>query len=350
MLMDNFREWLSDNLRYILLGLAAALVVIIIVCVVKLAGGSKKKDSPASATQVTELTDDGKDEEVSGTGTQTTPAASSSLTKDEPSILELVQKYYTAVASKDTATLATIVDPWNSSIEASILANTLVERYDNISTYSKAGPSDGTYVVYAYYDGKIAGINTEAPSLALLYVVTNDSGALVVGDRDSSSEVSDFIREATAASDVQALKDDVNQKLYDAEESDPDLKALIENQTTGQQETEADGAVTENQTSGSSSGTATTTAGVNIRSEASADSSIVIVTYQGAEVNVIERGDEWTHVTFVYNGATYEGYISTQYLDFGDSTGADAADDASQDAAGADTTADAAAQGTDTSL
>lgn len=327
--MDNFREWLSDNLRYILLGLAIGLVVIIIVCVVKLAGGSSKKATEPSQGNSQAMAVE-TEQDAGATSSAAPTSNSSSLQKDDSAILNLVKKYYTAIASKDTATLATIVDPWNDEIQKSILANDVIESYDNISTYSKAGPSNGTYVVYAYYDGKIKNISTEAPSLALLYLVTNDSGDLVVGDRNASTEIADFISKSTAASDVQALKNDVNQKLLDAEASDADLQAFFDQQSSGdassEQSTEADAA-----SSGEASGgTATTTAGVNIRAEASKDSAIVCVTYAGAEVTVIEKGAEWTHVNFTYSGTTYDGYISNQYLDFGsDSSSAAGSDTAS---------------------
>ena len=185
--MDNFREWLSDNLRYILLGIAVCLVVVIVVCVVRLVGGSSGNSKETDAQAVEQVTEASQNTAVSSKATE----ASSSLKKDDASILELVKKYYTAVAAKDAATLATIVSPWTDDMQNSILSNTMIESYDNISTYSKAGPSDGTYVVYAYYDGKIKDISTEAPSLALLYVVTDDSGNLVVGDRNASTEVAD---------------------------------------------------------------------------------------------------------------------------------------------------------------
>lgn len=314
--MDNFREWLSDNLRYILLGIAVCLVVVIVVCVVRLVGGSSKDSNKTDAQAVEQVTEASQNTAAASTA----PDASASLKKDDASILELVKKYYTAVAAKDTATLATIVSPWTDDMQSSILSNNMIESYDNISTYSKAGPSDGTYVVYAYYDGKIKDISTEAPSLALLYVVTNESGSLVVGDRNASTEVADFISKATAASDVQALKNDVNQKLLEAENSDPDLKAFLDSQSSGASgETEAATESDASSAGGASGETATTTAGVNIRAKASADSQIVAVTYAGAEVKVIERGDQWTHINFDYQGTTYDGYVSTQYLQFGDS-------------------------------
>ncbi len=260
--MDNFREWLSDNLRYILLGIAVCLVVVIVVCVVRLVGGSSKDSNKTDAQAVEQVTEASQNTAAASTA----PDASASLKKDDASILELVKKYYTAVAAKDTATLATIVSPWTDDMQSSILSNNMIESYDNISTYSKAGPSDGTYVVYAYYDGKIKDISTEAPSLALLYVVTNESGSLVVGDRNASTEVADFISKATAASDVQALKNDVNQKLLEAENSDPDLKAFLDSQSSGASgETEAATESDASSAGGASGETATTTAGVNIR-------------------------------------------------------------------------------------
>ena len=50
-MMDNFREWLSDNLRYILLGLAVLLVVVIAFFAIRLisGGGSSKKQAETSA-------------------------------------------------------------------------------------------------------------------------------------------------------------------------------------------------------------------------------------------------------------------------------------------------------------
>ena len=46
--MDNFREWLSDNLRYILLGLAVILLLIIAFFAIKLVRGigSPKTSEP----------------------------------------------------------------------------------------------------------------------------------------------------------------------------------------------------------------------------------------------------------------------------------------------------------------
>ena len=50
-MLDNFREWLSDNLRYILLGLAVVLMAVIIFCIVRLvSGGGGKTPTQDSST------------------------------------------------------------------------------------------------------------------------------------------------------------------------------------------------------------------------------------------------------------------------------------------------------------
>lgn len=337
--MDDFREWLSDNLRYILLGCAVVLVAVIIICIVKAVGGSSGK--PSTATTETA----GKAEAQSETPAASASAAleSSDLVRNDPEILSLVQTYYTAVASEDTATLATIMNPWTEEIQSKVLANTDIEAYNNISTYSKDGPEEQSYVVFAYYEGKLKNIATSAPSLAMLYVTTDDSGNLVVSDRNASQEVADFISNVSKDADVQALIQDVNAQLASAAAQDADLKAYLDSHSSASAEksTESDSASEVGTDSDSS--TATTTAGVNIRATADSSGSILGVTYAGAEVTVIEKGDEWTHISFTYNGSTLDGYVATQYLDFGDSTGETTDTTAS---AGSDAAADSASSGT----
>ena len=305
-MLDNFREWLSDNLRYILLGAAAVLVIVIIICAVRLIGGSSSRKAATPAT-------------TSAADTQTTEAAgttalaggSGSLDKDDEAILALAKQYYTAVASEDDATLSVIVNPWNDTVKKETYSS-LIESYDNISTYSKAGPVDKSYVVYVYYDGKVSNITTPVPSLSMLYVTTNESGKLVVSDRNASQEVSDYISKVTSDADVQALIKEVNDKCTQAAASDPGLKALLAGQSSQEQTTETDSS-SGSKTSG---GTATANSGVNVRSEASTNGSVLGVLYQGQEVTVTGTEGDWTKISYTdsTSGSTVEGYVSTQYL------------------------------------
>ena len=342
-MIDNFREWLSDNLRYILLGLAVLLVIIIGVCIFRLIGGSSNKKK-AAGKKTTAVTTSQKDEDsTESAGSGSVPSASANLTQDDPDLLKLAQKYYKAVAAKDAATLATIVDPWNDTVQSETF-NSDIESYDNIATYSKDGPVDGSSLVYVYCECKLPDISTAVPSLRQLFVTTNDSKDLVISDW---SQYQEFVTESNKSDDVQSLIREVNSKCQQLAASDPDLKAYLESQGIGASEeasTESSSSGTAKSSGGASSGTATATDGVNVRSEGSTNGSVLGTLYPGQEVNVVGSEGDWTHINYTNSstGGTIDGYVSTQYLDFGGSTAGSTTNTSAQataDAGSADNTA-----------
>jgi len=342
-MIDNFREWLSDNLRYILLGLAVLLVIIIGVCIFRLIGGSSNKKK-AAGKKTTAVTTSQKDEDsTESAGSGSVPSASANLKQDDPDLLKLTQKYYKAVAAKDAATLATIVDPWNDTVQSETF-NSDIESYDNISTYSKDGPVDGSSLVYVYCECKLPGIKTAVPSLRQLFVTTNDSKDLVISDW---SQYQEFVTESNKSDDVQDLIREVNSKCQQLASSDPDLKSYLESQGIGASEepsTESSSSGSSKTSAGASSGTATATDGVNVRSEGSTNGSVLGTLYPGQEVNVVGSEGDWTHINYTNSstGGTIDGYVSTQYLDFGGSTAGSTTNTSAQataDAGSADNTA-----------
>jgi hypothetical protein len=230
-IVDNFREWLSDNLRYILLGLAVILIIVVAVFAVKLIGnmGEKTPDKGSESSSQPAV--------VVDTETQSESETSSPLVQNDAAILDLVQRYYTAVVSKDIDTLKQIVESLDEDAQQAIFDNNFVESYNNMTVYSKNGPVEGSYVVYACYDGKIIDVDTMAPSLSLLYICTNDDGSLYVADPHSDEQVEAFINKTSAEPDVAALLADVEKRYAEAEESDPNLKSTMK--ALGASETEA---------------------------------------------------------------------------------------------------------------
>lgn len=311
-MLDNFREWLSDNLRYILLGLAVVLILVIGFCVVKLvtSGSSSSQDSSSGKTESEVSTEAISETTEQSVQSETAAAGTSSLVKDDAAILTLVKKYYTAAAEKDYATLETIVNPWNDEVKNSISRNDVIESYNNLSTYSKQGPVENSYVVYTYFDGKVANIDTLAPSLTMLYVITDESGNLVVSDRESSQEVADYIASVSADADVQALIADVEKKCTEAKESDPALKEFMESSSTSGS-TQSDTADTVEL-----SGEATAISEVNIRQEPSTDATIMGVLQVGTSVTVLQMVDDgWCQISYDAGTYTIEGYVKAEYLE-----------------------------------
>ena len=316
-MFDDFREWLSDNLRYILLGLAVILVIIILFCIVRLVTAGSRKDSAneqpgQTNTKVESVT------ENEGTGNEPAnqaPTSTESLSRNDAAILTLVQKYYDAVAAKDVATLSQIVSPWNDSVQESILANDVIEKYNNITTYSKQGLDAGAYVVYVYFEGKVADYETLVPSLSRLYVTTSDGGDLVISYGSSlDSDVADYINTVSADDDVRALREDVNRQYEEALASDPDLKAFIDTLDTGAaQETAAEEETEEEQPATPTEMTAI--AGLNIRETPSTSANILGSVANGTNVTILEdAGDGWVKIHYTYAGSDVTGYVRLEYL------------------------------------
>lgn len=304
--MDDFREWLSDNLRYILLGLGVILILVIAFFAVRLVTGL---GSPEKETEImTEAGTEAQQAEDKPADTE-----ESDLVRNDPDILNLVTKYYTARAEKDYETLKGMCETFDETTQADIeRQDAAVESYSNIIAYSKNGPEEGTFIVYVYFDIKLTGIDTLAPTLREVYAVTDVEGNLMIGDK---TDVENYLMERQADADVQALVEDVDQKLQNAMAQDENLKAFVQNQASGT-------APAAGEESGNSTGTAEAVTGtmyssteLNVRGTASTDGTLYGVLTTGQQVNVLENLDNgWSKISYTTNGTIIEGYVMTQYL------------------------------------
>ncbi len=354
-MLDDFREWLSDNLRYILLGLGVILIVLIIFLVVRLATGSGKKENNNTVTTVNTAAD--AEEEAVTEGDADTSAqnqstveipVSSELVKDDAALLTLIQQYYTGVAASDIGILSQIVSPWDETVSQNILSADIAEEYQNITVYSKQGLNEGEYVVFAYYEAKVENIETLIPGLAMLYVKTGDGGKLVVDSaRDSEADVSAYMTQASNDSDVQALIAQVNRQYEEALASDEALSSYV---ASIEPEDTSDGGEDSQTSSDSSSAVSNVQAGtsmaatttINIRQTPSTDAAIMGVLPEGTEITVQSGSDDgWVQIDYVTSNGTISGYVKLEYLTSVGSENALAAEDNDESTVTADGTDDA---------
>ncbi len=328
-MLDKIREWISDNLRYILLGLAAILIVILAVIIVRVV---TRNSSGSSAERV-----------VIQTETEEETENEIALVRNQPDVLELATRYWNAYGEKDFDTLGEIYEQTVSEEKKTEIdeGDAAVEAYDNIMTYSKPGLTDGSYVVYVYMDLDLAGIETEAPTLRQMYMETDADGTLyVVPDDEYTADIQAYLSLRLTDSDVQALITAVNESLSEKCEEDEQLARYVdsagsdadsdEDAVGGEDSQEAaadasgdydsdsgeDADTGDVSDAGTSVGTATVIDGVNVRSEASTDGEIISALYEGLDVNVIQdMGDGWLEISFVdESGNTVTGYVKSDYL------------------------------------
>lgn len=218
--MGGFREWLSDNLRYVLLGLAIVLVLVIAVFAVKLAGGMGGSGKDAETRN--EVVETGKESE-----TENQTESEEPLTENDAAVLEAVQKYYEAMGNKDMETLESMVESLTDTDKQKIQSS-IISSYNNIAVYSKKGPAPDSYVVFAYYEAKVADVEELVPSVTRLYLKKNDQGGLIVADQQSDDATKEYIEDVTQDSDVQDLIMEVNDKYQDIISNNDQLRELIQ--------------------------------------------------------------------------------------------------------------------------
>lgn len=142
-----------------------------------------------------------------------------------PEIDDLFKTYYEAKNNRDIKTLKSILsDPSKVEPEEELQAKTeYIEDYRKITTYTKKGLTEGTYIVYVYHEIKFTSINTPAPGLAKFYVITGDDNKLKIFSGDLDSETKEYFDARNKDEDVIALIEMTDEKSEKAKKKDEDL-------------------------------------------------------------------------------------------------------------------------------
>lgn len=327
--MNEFREWLSDNLRYFMLGGGILLALILIFLGIRLISSKTSgNDTPNEVQAETTPTPEEKQEEPSSTPTETPtpePTPSDELAKNAvPEVNTLIEQYYTAIAAKDIEKLRTLVDTLTEEDENNISGDP-VESYRDINVYTLSGLTDGSYITYVSYKYKLPDINTEVPGLSQLYIQTDEAGSLYVCTSAPNAETQLLIEKSVDYADVKQLISHVQSEYETAVNSDDALYAYFNpdasnaSEETASAEPEPTPEVTPEPTPEPAPEESTVPEGewvvlkqaANIRDCAGMKKSTVIGCYP-AGTKMIKLGEEglWFHV---YVDGVY-GYISNMYF------------------------------------
>lgn len=296
--MNDLREWLSDNLRYILLGLFIILALIAILLGVrflstKLGSSDTKEAVNQEIPQDADSKDTEEDTTPSATVTPTEAPDENLLEKNAyPEVNAIIQKYYTALGSKDIDGMKAVVDELDAAEEAKVTRDQYLDGYSNIVVYTKKGLDEGGYVVFACYNYKFKDIDTLIPGLSQLYVSAKEDGSLYISTQEQNQEVQQYITQTMQDSDVQSLIQEVQNEYDEAQESDEKLKEFIA----------SFGVATSSAAEAAVGDTVTVKSGCNVRAEASSDSETIGELKTGEQV--IKQGADGDWIQIEYQGQT----------------------------------------------
>lgn len=281
---DKIREWISDNLRYMLLIGAILLIVAAVLLIVHLvspkndgksSGGTVTSSStgnnvPDKKTQVkadskadsedstgisSDVSDSAKDSsaDASSTDTASAPDAEAEPTSEPeaaddtsntentdntavsfaadnvPEVSTVLEQYYTALGARDINGLFAVTDNLTAEEQAQIEAESDVESYGDVKAYTISGPSDGTYITFVSSRCKYLGINQTLPMLSEYYLYTTEDGSLkIMDDTDSDAAVTEAMKAALENEEVKNLIEQVQNDYQNALDADASLRAYVE--------------------------------------------------------------------------------------------------------------------------
>ena len=305
--MDDFREWLSDNLRYFMLGGAILLIVLVLIFGVRACVGGKKGNSNEDQTTAksnqendpSSPANDGETDEKKDASPAAEDAATT-MEKASTEVTELIQSYYKAFGEKDIATLKTIEDGFTPADESQINSRDYIDGYEVQDVYAKKGLTDDSYVVYVVFNYICTGIETPVPALSQFYVETDGDGNLKIkGGADEDTDISTYVKKLESESDVKALIAQVKANYDAAQENDSALAEFLRG-------------LGDDASASAEAGTMlTVTEDCNVR--ASADSEGEVIGGFSAGTEVEKKGQEGDWIQVDYDGQT--GYIYSGLLE-----------------------------------
>ena len=228
--MDTFREWVSDNLRYILLILLIAVLALLCFFGIKYLNGRDRSKDDAARETAAETEAPAEDEEPAAAQQEETaepePTAEPEEAEEDPALSRVfldsvpdgvsgcVSGYFEAAGRMDADGLAQYVDDLSDEDRAA-LAGGVPVTYTDIDVSLKPGVSDGSYLAYVSYLYQTADDKVPLPGLSVFYLVEKD-GAYVIKTSPLTAEEENYMNEAGTDADAQDLVARIRSAYVDA--------------------------------------------------------------------------------------------------------------------------------------
>lgn len=296
--MDEFREWLSDNLRYFMLGFAIIIILVLLFFGIRLLSSifDGKEDASDDQQIVQEQMDEQQQDDsssenqpVEGENTEETDTEeSTALEKNAyPKINALMQNYYTALSNRNVQDIKTMVDALDPADESAIENSHYIESYSNVEVYTKPGLTENSYVVFICYGHKYVGYETVLPGMSCMYVETREDDTLYIVS-EPTEEQENYMTQVLNDEDTQKLLNDTQTAYDEALAKDTALSTYLS-------ELGVKGSAAMTAEEGT---TIVVDSNCNVRKEASADSEKIGELVAGQEVTKLGQDGDWIIIDF----------------------------------------------------
>ncbi|MCD7739453.1 MAG: SH3 domain-containing protein [Lachnospiraceae bacterium] len=246
-----------------------------------------------------------------------------------PEINELIERYLEALAAGDVDAMmeicSNVTDTEKIRIEE---LGKYIEAFPEYNVFTKLGPVENSYVVYAAARAQFPGLETLVPGIYCLYVCMDENGSYYINEDTLTDEETAYIEALNSDESVMELLNSIDEEYQEMVANDSEIAAYLEvtvNQIRDAVGTALAGTTTEEDTEESSSEDessdetivakscqATTTETINVRSSDSTAADKLGTIQKGTTLDVIEiRVNGWALIE--YEGQ--EAYVKTDYLE-----------------------------------
>lgn len=335
-----FMEWCKDigglikENRMIAVSVLVFVAIVIVAIVVSTVIGKNSNNSEAAAAVI---------ETESSTEAETLVVPDEPLEENAyPEINAVVKQYYQAMADGDITTLRTLMTGLDEKEEIKIVKKSeYVESYPTVTCYTKKGPAEESYIVYAYYEVKLNDFENLTPGLNALYLCKNEAGAYYINGETQDDQTIAYCEMISAQDAVVDLVNTVQVKYNELKSVDtklseflaelPDILTAAVGEELAKREAEETAAAEEAAAETAEAveeteeelaeaedeeetviKTVRTTDVVNVRSSDSQTADKVGKAQLGEEYTLLEeKGNGWSKIMFEGK----EAFIKTEYLE-----------------------------------
>lgn len=268
------------------------------------------------------------------TVTTTTEETVSAISSDNPleadmyePINNLVQTYLSALAEGDVDTISSITNNMTDIERIRITElGKCIDAFPEYNVFTKIGPSEGSYIVYAAARAQFPGVEGLVPGIYCFYVCTDESGNYYFNEGTLTEEEQIYIDAINADEAVINLMDSIDTEYQALLENNEQVRNYIEvmqNEIRGavgtalasiaaeEEASDEIEPVSEDPTILYTACQAITTDTINVRSSDSETADKLGSIAKGTTIDVIEiRVNGWTKI--MYEGK--EAYLKTDYL------------------------------------
>ncbi len=334
--LHSFIEWCKDigslmkDNRMIVLSVGIFIALVVVAIVVSTVIGKNSKSGEAAAAAIIET--------ESSTEAETLVVPDEPLEENAyPEVNAVVKQYYQAMADGDIATLRTIMTGLDEKEEIKIVKKSeYVESYPTVTCYTKKGPLEESYIVYAYYEVKLVDFENLTPGMNALYLCKNEEGSYYINGENQDDQTIAYCEMLSSQDDVVDLVNTVQVKYNELKSVDanlseflaelPDIltaevgEELAKKESENATEETVEETVTEETTQTEEDAeseetvikTVRTTDVVNVRSSDSATADKVGKAQLGEEYTLLEeKGNGWSKIMFEGE----EAFIKTEFLE-----------------------------------